>query len=406
MSALQELAPEAPVIHPIGEPASLGPWTITVSEVIAGEEAWSFLLETNGENPVPPDGLAYVCVRVAAQNTSDQARAVEMVDFAATGSDGVLRRTQAVVVPEPMLQAVVEPGASTEGWLAITVDDPSVATLWFDSPMLGGAWADGVFALGESSVAPIFETLDASSSDSKIGSDPSTPAAIGETVRVGGWHVTIDEVITGLAVFEIADFRYQALGTDDGWVQSAIGLRATVRNLNPFPAFFSTIAFELADFAGEPWDHTLMMTPPEPDVSQEYLPGATGQGWAVFGRQPYAEANLIRIQPVRAGGAARYVIFDGQQPASGGESPADESTPPPALDVSLGDLVETSEDLVRLREEPSASAEVVEELPLGTRLEITGEGSDADGYTWYPVTVVDSSQSGYLVADFIRPVDG
>jgi len=403
--AIQEAAlPETITVHPIGETATLGPWAITVAEVVSGDEAWSFLLETNAENPPAPEGQAYVCARVTAQNIGTGPRAIQMVDFAATGGDGILRRTQAVVVPEPILQAVVEPGTTTEGWLAITVGDPGVATLWFDAPMLGGSWADGVFALAEGARAPVVENLNAS--DSEAGSEPSAPAAIGETVRVGGWEVTVDEVITGLAVFEIADFRYQALGTKDDWVQRAIGLRATVRNLNPFPAFFSDIAFELADFSGEPWDHTLMMTPPEPDVSQEYLSGATGQGWAVFGPESYAEANLIKVQPFKAAGAARYIIFDGEQPVAGdaaAEEPA--GGPAPALDLAVGDLVETSEDLVNLRAEPSASGEIIEELPLGTQLEITGASSEADGYTWYPVTVVESAQEGYLAADFIRPVE-
>jgi len=385
-------------VHPIGETVQLGPWALTVAEVVSGEEAASFLIGANAENPPAPDGQVYVCARITARNTSDRTESLQMVDFAGTGSDGILRRTQAVVVPEPMLQAVVEPGATTEGWIAVTVDDPSVATLWFDAPILGGSWSDGIFTLAEGAPAPVFEPLDASDTD--IGVDPASPAAIGETVRIGGWEVTIDEVIFGEAIFEIADFRYRALGSDSSRIQLGIGLYATVRNLNPFPAFFSDIAFEIADFSGEAWDHTMTMTPPEPDVSQEYLPGATGQGWATFGPESYAEANLIKVQPFKTGGAARYVIFDGNQPVAAGE----EAEPVVALDLAAGDLVETTEDLVNLREEPSASAGIAEELPVGTQLEVTGESSDADDYTWYPVIVAETSQTGYVVQDFIQPV--
>nr|MBA2469105.1 SH3 domain-containing protein [Chloroflexia bacterium] len=366
----------------------------------SGEEAASFLIGANTENPPAPDGQAYVCARITAQNTSDRTESLQMVDFAGTGGDGILRRTQAVVVPEPMLQAVVEPGATTEGWIAVTVDDPSVATLWFDAPILGGSWADGIFALADGAPAPVFEPLDATDTD--IGGDPANPAAIGETVRVGGWEVTIDEVIFGEAIFEIADFRYRALGSTNSWIQRGIGLYATVRNMNPFPAFFSDIAFEIADFSGEPWDHTLTMTPPEPDVSQEYLPGATGQGWATFGGQTWTAAELIKVQPFKIGGAARYVIFDGNQPVA--DAPAEEAEPAVALDLAVGDLVETTEDLVNLRDEPSANAGIAEELPVGTQLEVTGESTDADGYTWYPVIVLETSRAGYVVQDFLQPV--
>lgn len=406
MVALQETSSAGGItIHPIGETASLGPWAITVVEVVSGEEASSLLVQSNAENPPAPEGQVYVCARISAQNNGQGTRSIQMVDFAATGSDGILRRTQAVVVPEPMLQAVVEPGAMAEGWVAITVDDPSVATLWFDAPMLGGSWSDGLFALADGAQAPVFEDLDASDTDA--GSDPSAPAAIGETIQVGGWEVTIDEVIFGQAIFDIADFRYRALGDDAEWVQNGIGLYATVRNLNPFPAFFSDIAFEIADFNGEPWDHTLTMTAPEPDVSQEYLPSATVQGWASFGGQPWTAAELIKVQPFKTGGSARYVIFDGNQPLAA-DTPLDEEAgeeaPADPLNVAAGDLVETTEDLVNFRSEPSSGADIIDELALGTQLEITGEPVDADGYTWYPAIVVDTSQAGYLVQDFVQPV--
>ncbi len=276
-----------------------------------------------------------------------------------------------------------------------------MATLWFDAPMLGGSWADGVFALADGATLPSFEPTDASTSDTDVGAEPSAPAAIGETVTVSGWEVTIDEVIFGQDIFDIADFRYQALGATDGWIQRGIGLYATVRNLNPFPAFFSDIAFEIADFSGEAWDHTLTMTAPDPEVSQEYAPGATGQGWATFGPEAYAAAELIKIQPFKVGGAARYVIFDGNSAQAAGSAPEDEETPTEPLNLAVGDVVETTEDLVNFRSEPSASADILDELALGVQLEVTGEPVEADGYTWYPVVVVETSQAGYVVQDFI-----
>lgn len=406
MATLQETpSTSATIIHTIGEAVPLGLWVITVVEVVSGEEAASLMLQANAENPPAPDGQAYVCARISVQNSSGRPQTIQMADFAATGSDGILRRTQAVVVPEPMLQAVVEPEAATEGWVAITVNDPAVATLWFDAPMLGGSWSDGVFALASGAQAPVFEELDAN--DTETGSEPSAPAAIGETIRVDGWEITIDEVIFGQAIFDIADFRYRALGSTQEWVQNGIGIHAIVRNLNPFPAFFSDIAFEIADFSGEPWDHTLTMTPPEPDVSQEYLPGATGEGWASFGGWTWTEPELIKVQPFKTGGSARYVIFEGNQPR-GSDPPLDEDAgeevPAEALDLAPGQLVETTEDRVNFRSDPSSGGVIVEELALGTQLEITGDPVEADGYTWYPAILVETSQAGYLVQDFVRPV--
>jgi hypothetical protein len=395
-------SPNTSTVHPLGEAAELGIWAITVVEVISGDEANSLMSETNGENPAPLDSLVYVCARISARNLSDQPSSIQMVDFAATGSDGVLRRTQAVVVPEPMLQAVVEPGATTEGWIAATVDDPAGATLWFDGPLLGGTWSDAIFALTDGAAAPPVEEMDASDTD--VGSDPASPAAIGDTVTVGGWEVTITDVTLGGGIFDIFDFRTGALGAEDGWINNGAALYVTVRNLNPFPAFFSSIALEIADFDGEPWDHTLTLTAPDPDVSREYLPGASGEGWVTFGGQPWTEYNLVKVSPFKIGGSARYITFGGTPSESVPEAEATaEDTEP--LNLAVGDLVETSEDLVNLRSEPSATGEIIEELPLGTQMEISGESSEADNYTWYPVTVVESSAEGFVVQDFIRPVD-
>ena len=387
-------------LHPIGEPADFGVWAITVAEVISGDEAASFLSETNAENPAAPDGQVYVCVRISVQNTSDQVRSIQMVDFAATGSDGVLRRTQAVVVPEPMLQAVVEPGAATEGWIAVTVDDPSVATLWFDSPILGGSWADGVFALGEAATAPEFEQLDARDTD--LGSDPAAPAAPGETVTVGGWEVTVNEFLYGMDVFDASDFRLRALGSNNAGIPSWTAINATVRNLNPFPAFFSDIAFEIADFSGEAWDHTVTLTGPEPDVSQEYLPGASGTGWATFEPADYADELLIKVMPFKIGGAARYFSFDGSAPPPQTEDePEEETEAQEPKSFAVGDVVITTEDLVNLREEASANGTILQELPLGTELEIISEGTEADDYTWFGVIVIETGETGFVVQDFI-----
>jgi len=401
--ALQDVsAIDSAIVHPLGEAATLGPWTITVLEVVSGEEAASLLLQVNSENPPAPEGQVFLCVRIGVRNIGDVSRAIQMVDFAATGGDGVLRRTQAIMMPDPMLQSVVEPGASTEGWIAVTVDDPSVATLWFDSSLLGGSWADGFFALVDGATLPAFDAVAANDTDA--GVDPRAPAAIGETVTVDGWEIAIAQVLYGTDIFDIADFRYQALGPTNSWVVGAVAVHASVRNLNPFPAFFSDITFELADFSGEAWDHTPTMTGPEPDVSQEYLPGASGEGWATFGGLSYNEPQLIKVQPFKVGGGARYVIFDGLQPVASDADAADESPAEP-LDLATGDVVETTEDLVNLRSEASIGSTIIEELVLGTQLEISGDAVDADGYTWRLVIVTDTANEGYVVQDFLAPIE-
>lgn len=383
----------------LGEPFAVGPWRITVVEVRTGAEAAAQVQEANAYNASAPDGLGYLTAWVTAESMSDGPLVINLSDFAATGADGVLRRPPTIDMPEPALQGVVGPGDSLEGWIPFLVDDPTSATLWFDSPFMGGNWAEAIFALSEAAAVPSAPTGD--TSDTDAGADPSRPVAIGETVRTGGWDVTVEEVIFEEAVISAADFRLQALGLDGVLPGgSMIGVRVSITNLSPYPAFFSTSALAIAGLNGEPWDHTITLTPPNPDVSQEYLPGGSGSGWAAFEIADFASADLIRILPFHISGSPRYVAFTGGVSSAGAE--ADNATAV-AQDFAEGDTVVIVEASVNLRAEPSATGEIVAELPNGTELEITGDAQEADGYVWYPAEVTGTGEAGFVAQDFIEP---
>ncbi len=391
--------PAAGEIAGVGQPREVGPWRMTVAEVRSGADALAQVQEANAANDPAPDGLVYVTVRMTVQSMSDQPHAINLSDFAAAGTDGILRRPPILDMPEPALQGVVQPGESLEGWIPVLVDDPASATLWFDSSFTGGNWADAVFALAENASLPAGPP--ANPANSAAGADPSRPVAIGETVRTDGWDVTVQEVIYGQEVIDRADFRLQALGLE-GVLNggSVIGIRVSVRNVSPYPAFFSTSALAIASMDGEPWDHTITLTPPEPDVSREYLPGASGEGWAAFEIADFASPELIRVLPFHIGGSPRYFAFVGG--ASATDAVPNEATAVPQ-DLAAGDTVTITEAIVNLRAEPSSGADIVTELVYGTELVITEDAVEADGYVWYPVEVTGTGETGFVVQDFLAP---
>jgi hypothetical protein len=395
VSALQATSTAQDIVV-LGQPFAVGPWRITVAEVQSGADAVGLIQEANAANDPAPDGLGYLMARVTAQSMSDQPRAINLSDFAATGADGILRRPPTIDMPEPALQGVADPGGSLEGWIPFLVDDPASATLWFDSPFLGGNWAEAIFALSETAGLPMVPS--SSAVDTDAGADPSRPVAIGETVRTAGWDVTVEQVIYNQDVIDRGDARLQALGLT-GVLEggSMVGIRVSVTNLSPYPAFFSTSALAIASTDGEPWDHTITLTPPNPDVSREYLPGASGEGWAAFEIADYASPALIRILPFHIGGSPRYVAFVG-----GGTAAADaQAATAEPQDFAVGDSVVITEEVVNLRAEPSSTAEIIAELPSGTELVITGEAQTADGYVWYPVEVSETGEVGFVVRDFV-----
>lgn len=95
---------------------------------------------------------------------------------------------------------------------------------------------------------------------------------------------------------------------------------------------------------------------------------------------------------------------DATPEASATEAATPEATPAP-VDFAVGDIVEVADDPQSLplnfREEATTGSEIIDELDPGTRLEITGEAIEADGYTWYPVEVVESGETGFVVAEYL-----
>ena len=82
---------------------------------------------------------------------------------------------------------------------------------------------------------------------------------------------------------------------------------------------------------------------------------------------------------------------------------ADPANPCASLPVySVGDVVTTTAQL-NLREGPSTDSAVVVELPEGSRLQVTGEFQEAGQCDWWPVTVVDTGQAGFVIEQYLEP---
>lgn len=66
-----------------------------------------------------------------------------------------------------------------------------------------------------------------------------------------------------------------------------------------------------------------------------------------------------------------------------------------------GSVVVTTE-AVNLRDGPSTDSNILRELPANTRLTIAGDFSEAGTCDWWPVTVVDTGEAGYVIEQYLR----
>ncbi len=90
---------------------------------------------------------------------------------------------------------------------------------------------------------------------------------------------------------------------------------------------------------------------------------------------------------------------DDADDAENGDDAAPTTMGPGATVVVVG----TGEAGLNIRSSASTEAEVVNSVPDGTEMVITGESEEADGFTWWPVEVDDTT--GFVAADFIELPD-
>lgn len=379
-----------PTIHPVGEAASAGPWELTLQRVEIGNDALSTMTAANPANGDAPLDLQWTIAWMSATNTSDRSLVINVSDFSACGAEGVLYQAPLTDGPDPLLQGSVEPGATLEGAVPIWVGDISNVLLRFSSPFLGGNWADAWFAMSEAATIPAFDPPAAAS---ELGTEPASPASFGETVRSGNFDVTIMQHITGQELYDISPPGTRALGTGD--IGNWHGFLVNVQNVGNKPEFFSFVGLRITDNAGEPWDHLLALSAPAPDVARELLPGATMEGWASINLQPWSELNLVRVQNTQVEGDARYYTF-------GTSTPLEAELPESVLDLQPGDIVSITMTPLNLRAEPSLNGDIVTELDGSSTLTITGPAVDADDYTWYPVEVDASGETGFVASNFLQ----
>jgi hypothetical protein len=299
-----------------------------------------------------------------------------------------------------VLHGVVEQGASLEGWIvsAATADEENLC-LVYDSLTLGGNWADVVIALDAG--ATIADASARLREPNTAGDRITAPAAVGETIATADWVITINQVIEGQDVYNLFpgdDYRTTALGdTYAAGLPYWVGLNVTISNNRTGGAcgFFPSTAFIAVDGNDSTFDEAMVLTPPNPTVVGGYYPGGTREGWILIAMPVGYGLELVRFRPSDLSGETRYFTLTGSVG----------SVPPEAKSFAVGDIVEIIEDQVNLREAASTDSGIVVVLELGDRLVITGEGQEADGYTWYPVEREAGDQAGFVASHLLELVN-
>ncbi|MFN0143984.1 MAG: hypothetical protein ACKVP6_11155 [Mycobacterium sp.] len=125
---------------------------------------------------------------------------------------------------------------------------------------------------------------------------------------------------------------------------------------------------------------------------------------------PTATAVVIAPTPGPPEPTATPVPAETPTPAAAAASVA--TQPPAAADADnpcanmptheVGTVLVTT-DAVNLRPGPNTDGAPISELAPGTGVQIAGEFSEQGQCDWWPVTVVDTGQQGFIREDFLAP---
>ncbi|MBA2520512.1 MAG: DUF4352 domain-containing protein [Chloroflexia bacterium] len=283
---------------PLGQAAIAGPLRITVSDVSSGPAAVERVLATTPNNPAPRQDHTFVLTYVTVGNEGETPVFVSNDDFGLTGSSGIVHRFLIAEPPAPALFATIDPGASAEGWLVF--EAPTAETeplLVFDSPSFPGTWARQTLTLLAGASIP--DAASPAAARSEVGLTAEAPAGLNTAIVSGTWQVELIDVAVGADVFALVDYRTGALGIEDSNNDSPwLALRVRVTNIGTGgdPSFFPPNAFALADATGAPLLDFVTLTPPVPDASGAYYPGASRDGWVAF-ELPNYDPFLIIFDP-------------------------------------------------------------------------------------------------------------
>jgi len=271
---------------PLGDVVVAGPIELQVRDVVSGPEAVASVLAAAPTNKEPLPGTTYVVVNVAARNVGAAPLWLDNDAFAVTGGSGLISRFLGAKAPDPPLNVTLEPGNQTEGWIAFGVpiaEEPLL--LLFDSLHLGGSWADRVLALQDG--ARIGDVAQRIAEPNSLGAAVESALGIGETAVTAEWSVSLRDVVSGAAAFDLVDYRTGALGVGDATGEDGsvwVALRFAIQNVQAGGAltWFPANAFGLVDDAGNPLLDIATLTPPVPDAAGGYYPGAAREGWVMF----------------------------------------------------------------------------------------------------------------------------
>lgn len=257
----------------VGQTLTVANWDVAVNAYHYGDQATEVLGTMSDQVDTPPDGFQYVIVQLTATSRhgdNDNHSLPYDVHLLADNRHSY-NSAGFPTVKEPF-DGDIRKGESKTGWLVflVPVDTKEFQLVLSDFDNDSNS-IEGYFALTPNAALP---AADPSTfpPDNQVGVDPKAPAKIGETVVVGGFAVTITEILRGDAADTIIAQSVFAPEPAAGQEFALARIRVQAVGREPRLQSFSTILFSVQPSSGEPIGLPFLVLPGE-SADTSLIPG-------------------------------------------------------------------------------------------------------------------------------------
>lgn len=286
---------------PLGAELRFETWSVTISNVIRGEQAQQAIAGANQFNEPPPEGHEYLLADVRLENISSEQKSQSVLfgtSIGVTGQNNKLYSEASIVTPKE-LEGEVFPGGVTEGQVVFAVPAGEKNLLFQISEAFAITQAPRFVAIDEgAALTPDAALGDITATD--IGTRRDAPAPLGETATSDTWEVTVLEVVRGeqaAALVQQANQFNEPAPSGSEFV--AVKLRVRAIGVDT-PDEAQNVDGSLLNVSGEKnvvYEHPSVVAP-DPMLDARLFPGGVAEGWEVFSVASGEQKLVLIFEPL------------------------------------------------------------------------------------------------------------
>jgi hypothetical protein len=291
--------------YPAGTRATSPDWTVEALEFLRGEQAWERLRAANMFNEPPPEGQAYVLLKLAVKSATLGLEEYHLQLFM-TGDEGLVYRGFPATPPKPRLEYDFRPTEKKTGWRAFLIrEGESNLLLGFRSSYDIDA-PNHYLALEDEARIFVDMALD-EIEPTDLGTVSAWPAPLGDTVTTEDWQVTIERVLWDEAAWNAL---LEANQFNDPPPENRRYLLARIRvryiGMTEGPELIGGYDFSVTGGDEKVFDPPALVEP-KPVLNVYLFPGGTFTGWLAMETDRFVETPVLIFDPSYKDSEVRYL---------------------------------------------------------------------------------------------------